>query len=85
MTGYVYFMSNRKRGVIYIGVTRPIQQRIKQHKDGETEGFTRRYSVTRLVRVENYDQMIDAIQREKQLKNWKRDWKIALIEQDNPE
>jgi putative endonuclease len=85
MAGYIYFMSNRKNGVIYIGVTSNLAQRVDQHKQGITDGFTKQYSVVKLVYIETYNEIEQAIQREKQLKNWQRGWKIKLIEEQNPE
>jgi putative endonuclease len=85
MSGYLYFMSNRKNGVIYTGVTTHLIHRTDQHKQGETKSFTQRYGLVKLVYYEVYDDIGTAIQREKQIKNWKREWKIALIEKDNLE
>jgi len=85
MAGYIYFVSNRKYGTLYLGVTSHLAGRIDQHKKGEADGFTKRYSLTKLVYTEAYEKIEEAIQREKQLKNWKRDWKIALIDKVNPE
>jgi len=85
MAGWTYILANRKHGAIYIGMTAHIQQRILQHRKGEIEGFTRRYGIERLIHYEEYATAPDAIEREKQLKNWKRAWKIRLIEERNPE
>jgi putative endonuclease len=85
MAGYFYFMSNRKRGVVYAGVTAHIGPRTDQHKRAESPSFTQRYGVNKLVYVEEFDRIEDAIAREKQIKNWRRDWKIELIEKQNPE
>jgi len=85
MPGYVYFMTNQKNGTLYHGVTSHLAQRIDQHRNGILPGFTKRYNLTRLVAIETFDHIAEAIQREKQLKNWKRAWKIALIEEQNPE
>ncbi len=80
----VYMMADRPRGTIYIGVTSRFLSRIVQHREGTYEGFTKRYGLKRLVWYERYERMTAAIQREKSLKRWPRDWKINLIERDNP-
>ena len=81
---YVYIMASRKHGTLYIGVTNELLRRAREHRDGLVPGFTRRYGVKRLVYYETYQDIGDAIHREKVLKEWRRDWKIALIEQSNP-
>lgn len=80
----VYILANDRNGTIYIGVTSNLLQRLYQHRSGEMPGFTSRYGVTKLVRIELFGEMLAAIAREKQLKNWRREWKLNLIEQDNP-
>jgi putative endonuclease len=80
----VYMMADRYRGTIYIGVTSTFLSRIVKHREGVFPGFTRRYGLTRLVWYEPRERMIGAIQREKSLKRWPRQWKINLIERDNP-
>lgn len=80
---YVYILASQPRGTIYIGVTADLVKRVYEHKTKLTEGFTKRYGVFRLVYYEIFDQMITAIEREKQLKRWHRDWKINLIESKN--
>lgn len=82
---YIYILTNRKRGTLYIGVTNNIDRRIGEHRSGLIPGFTQKYNLKRLVYVEHFAEPQDALRREKQLKNWHRDWKIALIEQTNPE
>lgn len=82
---YVYIMANTKDGVLYIGMTNDLARRVEEHKAGATPGFTQKYYVRNLVYVEQFDSRSQAIDREKQLKNWKRQWKIELIEKDNPE
>ncbi len=77
-------MASKKGGTIYIGVTSDLSQRVYDHKQRE-KGFTAKYGVTRLVWYEEHDDITDAIQREKSLKRWRREWKIALIESINPE
>ena len=81
----VYLLASRFHGVIYTGVTAHLQQRVYQHKHNLVEGFCQRYNVDRLVWYEQYDDMYTAISREKQLKSWRRAWKIDLIEADNPD
>jgi putative endonuclease len=85
MSAYVYILASKKNGVLYIGVTNDLLRRISEHKSGEVEGFTNRYHVKRLVYYEVFDDIRDAIQREKALKAWQRQWKIELIERDNPD
>jgi putative endonuclease len=80
----VYIMASGRHGTIYIGVTSTPMQRIHQHRTDAFPGFTSRYGVKRLVHFEMADTMEAAITREKQLKAWRRDWKVALIEKDNP-
>lgn len=81
----VYILASGKRGYIYIGVTSDIAQRMQQHREGVFEGFAKRRNCNRLVRAEIFAAMHEAIAREKQLKNWHRQWKINLIESENPE
>ena len=80
----VYILTNRPRGVLYVGVTSRPVPRIWEHRIGAVAGFTREYCLRRLVYVERHVRMIDAIRREKQLKEWKRAWKLELIESVNP-
>jgi putative endonuclease len=80
----VYMMSNRKHGTLYIGVTSNLRQRVWQHREGVIAGFTRKHGLKRLVWYEPHESMIAAIQREKSLKKYQRDWKTNLIERDNP-
>jgi putative endonuclease len=80
----VYILASQKRGTLYIGVTSMPLQRMVQHREERTGGFTAQHGVKRLVHVEWFEDMPNAIAREKQLKNWRRAWKIALIEKDNP-
>jgi putative endonuclease len=79
----VYILASGRHGTIYIGVTSDLIQRLYQHRTGSVAGFTREHGVHRLVRYEVLEDMPSAIAREKQLKNWHRNWKINLIEQDN--
>ncbi|WP_274426597.1 GIY-YIG nuclease family protein [Chelativorans sp. YIM 93263] len=85
MTGYVYMTASQKRGTIYTGVTNDLSRRVFEHKSGSGSRFTGRYGVQRLVWYEEHFDMREAIQREKALKGWPRQWKIALIEAINPE
>jgi putative endonuclease len=80
----VYIMASKPYGTLYIGVTGDIISRGRQHRDGEVAGFSKRYGVHRLVWFEYFGDVHLAIQREKSLKKWRRDWKINLIEQLNP-
>jgi putative endonuclease len=82
---YVYICANKRNGTLYIGVTSNLIKRIYEHKQGFVEGFTKRYDAHMLVWYEVYSSIDDAITREKNLKNWHRKWKIALIEEMNPE
>ena len=79
----VYILASRRNGTLYIGVTNSLRTRLEQHRSGEGSEFVKQYGVYRLVYVENYERPDEAIAREKQLKRWKRDWKIRLIERDN--
>ena len=85
LKGYIYIITNKKNGTLYIGVTRDIRRRLQEHKERKIPGFTSKYGLDVLVYLECYDTLYDAIVREKRLKNWKREWKIKLIEENNPE
>lgn len=80
----VYMMASRRHGTIYIGVTSRFPGRIYEHRNDLIDGFTKKYSVHRLVWYEVHESILSAIQREKSLKKYKRDWKINLIERENP-
>ena len=80
----VYLLVSRYRGTLYVGVTSDLVQRIWQHRQGLVEGFTQRYGVHMLVWFEQHATMLDAIAREKRIKEWKRAWKLELIETNNP-
>ena len=82
--GYVYIMTSRRNGTLYIGVTSDLVRRTDQHRNGLMDGFTKEYGCTLLVWYEGSDDIQAARQRERQLKKWKRAWKIDLIERDNP-
>ena len=81
---YVYILCSGKNGTLYIGVTSDLNKRIKTHRSEVIPGFTKQYSVYHLVYFETFESITVAIRREKQLKNWKRLWKIQLIEKVNP-
>jgi putative endonuclease len=83
--GWTYIMTNKPRGVLYIGVTAELASRVEQHRRGQGSAFCRRYNCTRLVHAEEHATIEEAIGREKALKAWKRDWKVELIETGNPE
>jgi putative endonuclease len=82
--GWVYIMTNRPGGVLYIGVTSDLIRRASEHRQGELGGFTYRYWLKQLVYFEQYEDILDAIAREKEIKKWHRAWKVALIEKENP-
>jgi putative endonuclease len=81
---WVYILSNRKNGTLYIGVTNSLERRLWQHKAKQADSFTRRYAVDRLMYFEEFRDVSNAIARETELKGWLRARKIALIEKDNP-
>jgi len=82
---YVYILTNKNNGTLYIGVTNCLRRRVFEHKNKMVPGFTKKYDLNILVCAEHFNCVYDAIKREKQLKNWKRKWKINLINQCNPE
>lgn len=81
---YVYILASQKNGTLYIGVTSDLVKRVLQHKTGEVEGFTKKYGVKLLVYYEETGSIEEAIVREKRLKEWRREWKMRLIEERNP-
>jgi putative endonuclease len=81
----VYLLANKRNGTLYLGVTSNLVKRVWEHKNNVLEGFTRRYQIHNLVWYEQHADMNAAIAREKSMKKWKRDWKIDLIEKENPE
>jgi putative endonuclease len=83
--GWVYIITNRRDGVLYTGVTNDIARRAFEHQTGTYPGFTRQYGLKRLVHLERYEDIRDAIQREKSMKRWPRAWKVRLIHTHNPE
>ncbi|MGH7204311.1 MAG: GIY-YIG nuclease family protein [Candidatus Levyibacteriota bacterium] len=82
---YVYILASKKYGVLYVGVTNNVIKRTYQHKYNLVEGFTKKYSVHLLVYYESLNDIHSALLKEKQMKKWKRQWKINLIEKNNPE
>ncbi len=85
MAYYVYLLASRRHGTLYLGVTGDLVRRVGQHKSKTVPGFTARYGVERLVWFEAHDDPTAAITREKALKKWRRDWKIRLIEEQDPD
>lgn len=81
---YVYILSSARNGTLYVGVTNNLPRRVYEHKSHKIEGFTKKYSVNQLVYYEQSSDAKSAIWREKNLKGWKRQWKIELIEKNNP-
>ena len=81
---YVYILTNKSNKVLYIGVTNNLERRIFEHKNKLVEGFTKKYNLNKLVYYEATNDIDGALEREKQLKNWHRDWKINLINSSNP-
>ncbi|MGT2501886.1 GIY-YIG nuclease family protein [Bradyrhizobium guangxiense] len=84
MAFYVYILASRRDGAIYVGITNDLVRRVYEHRIKAVPGFTTKYNITRLVWFEIYDDPVSAISREKELKKWKRAWKVQLIEKDNP-
>jgi putative endonuclease len=82
---YVYILASQKYGTLYIGITSDLLKRVYQHKEGLVAGFTKKYHVNKLVYYEVHEDVHEAILREKQMKKWRRNWKINLIEKDNPQ
>ena len=81
---YPYILTNKTCGTLYIGVTNDLERRMFEHKNKLVRGFTSRYRLNKLLYFETYQYVEDAIRREKNMKKWKRQWKIDLIEKDNP-
>ena len=84
MTYYVYIMASKRNGTLYVGVTNDLIRRTYEHREGLADGFTKKYGVKTLVYYELHDDIARAIQREQNLKRWRREWKIDLIEKANP-
>ena len=85
MPGWVYMMSNRRNGTLYVGVTDDLARRAWEHRSGAIEGFTKRYGLKWLVYTEAHDDMRTARQREQNIKHWPRAWKVRLIHGQNPD
>jgi putative endonuclease len=85
MGGFVYMMTNRPNGILYLGVTADIARRAYEHRTGVYPGFTRRWGLTRLVWMEPHDDIRTAIQREKTMKHWPRAWKVRTLMASNPD
>jgi len=82
---YVYILASEPYGTLYVGVTSDLVKRVWEHKNGFVEGFTKRYGVKQLVWYEEHGSIISAIEREKRIKRWHRDWKVNLIQAMNPQ
>ena len=82
---YVYIMASGRNGTLYTGVTTDLARRTYEHREGQLEGFTRKYAVKMLVWFEIHESVTSAIAREKAIKRWRRAWKLPLIEADNPQ
>ncbi|WP_248722612.1 GIY-YIG nuclease family protein [Seonamhaeicola sp. ML3] len=80
---YLYILTNKRNGTLYIGVTNNLERRMFEHKNKLVDGFTKQYGLDKLMYFETYQYINDAIKREKNMKKWKRAWKIKLIEEDN--
>jgi putative endonuclease len=83
--GWVYMMTNRRDGTLYVGVASDLPRRAYQHREGLIDGFTKRYGLKMLVYYEQHDDIRSAIQREKTIKHWPRAWKVRLIHRVNPD
>ncbi|WP_428032230.1 GIY-YIG nuclease family protein [Ancylobacter sp.] len=83
--GFVYLLTNRPNGTLYVGVTSDLVRRVWEHREGAVEGFTRRHGLKRLVYFERYDEIVLAIAREKAIKHWPRAWKVRLVHAGNLE
>ena len=82
---FVYMLASQKNGTLYTGVTSDLARRLSEHKQKETEGYTKKYGVDKLMYFEQTEDVRSALEREKRLKKWNRAWKIKLIERKNPE
>ena len=83
--GFVYIMASQRNGTIYIGVNSDLPKRAWEHREGMIEGFTKKYGCKLLVWFEQHDDIEEAIRRERQMKEWKRAWKLRVIEEQNPD
>lgn len=84
MNYYVYIITNKYDNTFYIGITNNLTRRLQEHTEGTNDGFTKKYKINKLVYYETFNKPEEAINREKQLKNWHRNWKINLIKEVNP-
>ena len=82
-TYHIYILANKRNGTLYIGVTNNLEHRIYEHKNNLIDGFTKKYQIHKLVYCEETNDVVSALQREKELKKWSRSWKIRLIEKEN--
>ena len=82
--GYLYILASRRNGTLYVGVTSDLVKRIEEHRQKLVDGFTKEYEVSNLVYYETFEDIRDAIVREKRIKGWKRKWKTELIQASNP-
>ena len=85
MPYYVYILASKRNGTLYVGVTNHLARRVYEHKRDAADGFTKRYGVKMLVYPETHESIAAARERENRIKRWKRAWKLALIERDNPD
>lgn len=85
MSYWVYILASAPRGTLYVGVTNDLIRRVFEHREGFVAGFTKKYGIKMLVYFEAHDSIIAAIQREKNIKHWSREWKVQLILRDNPQ
>ncbi len=85
MAYFVYILASQRNGTVYVGVTNDLVRRVHEHREKFVEGFTARYQVSRLVWFDQTDSVEEAVAHEKRLKRWRREWKLALIEKNNPD
>jgi putative endonuclease len=83
--GWIYVVTNRPNGILYVGVTSDLARRIWEHRTGAADGFTNHYGLRRLVFAEHHEDIREAIRREKNIKGWRRAWKVRLMQRQNPE
>lgn len=82
---YIYILASGRNGTLYVGVTNDLVRRVSEHKNGDADGFTKKYKVNRLVWFDETSDITAAIQREKTMKRWRREWKLNVIEEMNPQ
>src|SRR5204862_7114752 len=85
MAGWVYIMTNRRNGTLYVGTTVNLARRVWEHREGVADGFTKQYGLRRLVYAEHHTNILSAKQREMNIKHWPRAWNVRLIHQENPD